>query len=148
VATVALEGSEGTQPGGYDDQVRAVRVQAGDSRADEHEARLGGHGYPAQPWAVRASASFGIPPSGGELSHVLGHAVLHLRWMSLRSKVRQSLAFINPRMITCQFIVKSVKRTGSVKSGSSNRAIYSQHVPIYLGLDPAIPLFYVYRYVS
>lgn len=99
MATVALEGSEGTQPGGYDDQVRAVRVQAGDSRADEHEARLGGHGYPAQLWAVRASASFGIPPSGGELSHVLGHAVLHLRWMSLRIEVRQSLAFINPRMI-------------------------------------------------
>lgn len=96
MATVALEGSEGTQPGGYDDQVRAVRVQAGDSRADEHEARLGGHGYPAQLWAVRASASFGIPPSGGELSHVLGHAVLHLRWMSLRIEVRQSLAFINP----------------------------------------------------
>ena len=91
MATVALEGSEGTQPGGYDDQVRAVRVQAGDSRADEHEARLGGHGYSAQPgvlWAVRASASFGILPSGGESSHVLGHAVLHLCWMSLRIKVR------------------------------------------------------------
>jgi hypothetical protein len=79
VATVALEGSEGTQPGGYGDQVRAVRVQAGDSRTDEHEARLGGHGYSAQLWAVRASASFTIAPSGGELAHVLGHAVLHLR---------------------------------------------------------------------
>jgi len=99
VTTVALEGSEGTQPGGYDDQVRAVRVQAGDSRTDEHEDRLGGHGYPAQMWAVRASASFRILLSGGELSHVLDHAVLHLRWMSFRNKVRQSLAFINPRMI-------------------------------------------------
>jgi len=79
VATVALEGSEGTQPGGYGDQVRAVRVQAGDSRTDEHEARLGGHGYSARLWAVRASASFAIAPSGGELPHVLGHAVLHLR---------------------------------------------------------------------
>lgn len=88
MATVALEGSEGTQPGGYDNQVRAVRVQAGDSRANEHETRLGGHGYPAQLWAVRASASFNIAPSGGELSHVLGHAVLHLRWMNVRIKVR------------------------------------------------------------
>lgn len=84
------------RPGGYDDQVRAVRVQAGDSLgADEHEARLGGHGYPAQLWAVRASASFCIPPNGGELPHVLGHAVLYLRRMSIRTKVRQSLAFIN-----------------------------------------------------
>lgn len=97
---VALEDSEGTrEPGGYDDQVRAVRVQAGDSLgADEHEVRLGGHGYPAVLWAVRASASFGIRPSGGELSHVLGHAVLHLRRMSVRIKVRQSLAFINGSM--------------------------------------------------
>lgn len=84
MATVALEGSEGTLPGGYGDQVRACRVQAGDSRVDVHETRLGGHDYPARLWAVRASASFDTAPSGGELSHVLGHAVLHRRRMGVR----------------------------------------------------------------
>lgn len=94
MATVALEGSEGTHDtGGYDDQVRAVRVQAGDSLdADEHEARLGGHGYPAQLWAVRASASFGTASSGGELSHVLGHAVLYLRRMNYPNPRYDSLS--------------------------------------------------------
>lgn len=89
MATVALEGSEGTQPGGYGDQVRAVRVQAGDSLVRTSTGPgLGGHGYPARLWAVRASASFDIASSGGEVSHVLGHAVLHLRWMNVRVKVR------------------------------------------------------------
>lgn len=101
MATVALEGSEGTQPGGYDDQVRAVRVQAGDSRADEHEARLGGHGlldatvggtrervvrYPAKWWGTFSRARpRGPPPSLDEPPN--------------QGTTQSLLAFINPRMI-------------------------------------------------